>query len=69
VDQVSGFACEVELASFACGRVSLSFGPLEPGDILNLLTYIGQSESFREHILDRFAEQLATLALRSLDDA
>lgn len=61
------FECEVELNIFACGRVSLHFGPMEPGDVSTLLEYLGRAESFRDTILDKCAQHLTTLTLRDLD--
>lgn len=63
------FVCEMELVSFPCGQVSLGFGPMEPGDVQNLLEYIGTSEVFKETLLDKIAEHLTSQMMRDLDSA
>jgi hypothetical protein len=62
------FGCDVTLCSYESGRLSITFGPLEPGDIKDLLDYLGKSENAADMILDRFAALMTQHAMRDLGE-
>lgn len=62
------FGCEITLGTYASGKVSITLGPIEPGDVVDLLRFIGSSDDFGEMILERIAAQLTEHVMMELDD-
>lgn len=54
------FVCPITLATNpAEGTVSLTFGPIDAGNVVDLLRYLRRSDTFEDEVLDQVARNFA----------